>query len=218
MPTCTRHLRKQTQPTLIISTGTANSCTKEFVIFCGTYSISGRGTTILSSWTVNFSSGSFDSVFAVEGKKLARSEILSNQCLELDVRQRKRFCGGAEIWQSDNFRTAQFDVFCNWNAPPSFVAFYDFCLQSLVSSSALYVNSSITLSKCSSSSKWEFCFKSKLSGHLIVSTMFQLTKWSELPFRMITRSWQEAENFSSSSSSPAAALKVTQRRSTSGVW
>ena len=157
--------------------------------------------------------------FAVEGKKLARSEILSNQCLELDVRQRKRFCGGAEIWQSDNFRTAQFDVFCNWNAPPSFVAFYDFCLQSLVSSSALYVNSSITLSKCSSSSKWEFCFKSKLSGHLIVSTMFQLTKWSELPFRMITRSWQEAENFfSSSSSSPAAALKVTQRRSTSGVW
>ena len=35
--------------------------------------------------------------FAVEGKKLARSEILSNQCLELDVRQRKRFCGGAEI-------------------------------------------------------------------------------------------------------------------------
>ena len=142
--------------------------------------------------------------FAVEGKKLARSEILSNQCLELDVQQRKRFCGGAEIWQSDNFRSAQFDVFCNWNAPPSFVAFYDFCLQSLVSSSALYVNSSITLSKCSSSSKWEFCFKSKLSGHLIVSTMFQLTKWSELPFRMITRSWQEAENFSSSS--PAAAL------------
>ena len=143
------------------------------------------------------------SFFAVEGKKLARSEILSNQCLELDVQQRKRFCGGAEIWQSDNFRSAQFDVFCNWNAPPSFVAFYDFCLQSLVSSSALYVNSSITLSKCSSSSKWEFCFKSKLSGHLIVSTMFQLTKWSELPFRMITRSWQEAEKFSSSSS-PAA--------------
>ena len=139
--------------------------------------------------------------FAVEGKKLARSEILSNQCLELDVQQRKRFCGGAEIWQSDNFRSAQFDVFCNWNAPPSFVAFYDFCLQSLVSSCALYVNSSITLSKCSSSSKWEFCFKSKLSGHLIASTMLTLTKWSELPLGIITRELTvNRENFQLSSS------------------
>ena len=58
----------------------------------------------------------------------------------------------SKLLQSDNLTLSQFDMFCNWNAP-SFDAFYDFCLQSLVSSSALYVNSSITLSKCSSSSK-----------------------------------------------------------------
>ena len=114
--------------------------------------------------------------------RASRLLILQYYCFnEMGLVFSKRDSGGwVDGWKFDNvtiWRCPSFDMFCNWNvAPPSFGAFYDFCLQSLVSSSALYVNSSITLSKCSSSSKWEFCFKSKLSGHLIASTVFQLTK------------------------------------------